>query len=286
MGYPRIFISSDPDALESRLEGLKSVTIEAEYGERCVEGSVLTLAHHGPRSNNPAPCLHTEKVDCEAIGLSHIDLDTMGGILAVIGEKPEAPEFWELAAFVDINGPHKLAQSGASEKTIRQLYAVWAWQQANRLDTRTQPGEVKEFSVEELVIPLFKIILDNILGGYEYLLQKGDEFRAQTEALNESSFVELSQGVIVRVSDSFTNHLYNSPDGEIAKAVVAFSTKTGGITVSLESPIEGFSVAEFLQDLFGPEAGGHAGIGGTPRGVRQSLAALCRTTEKLREALN
>ena len=31
-------------------------TVEAEYGNNVVEGTKVTLAHHGPRSNNPAPC--------------------------------------------------------------------------------------------------------------------------------------------------------------------------------------------------------------------------------------
>lgn len=31
-------------------------TVEAEYGDECLEGTMATLAHHGPRANNPAPC--------------------------------------------------------------------------------------------------------------------------------------------------------------------------------------------------------------------------------------
>ena len=33
-----------------------AATVEAEYGDICVEGKDVTLAHHGPRSGNPAPC--------------------------------------------------------------------------------------------------------------------------------------------------------------------------------------------------------------------------------------
>ena len=29
--------------------------------------------------------------------------------------------------------------------------------------------------------------------------------------------------------------------------------------------VDGFSCGEFLQSVYGPDAGGHAGIGGTPR---------------------
>ena len=117
----KILISANPEALKKELDNFsKTVTVEAEYGSVVVEGTELTLAHHGDRSGNPAPCLHEGKVDCDAIGLSHVDLDAMGGVLAVCGRKPVAPSFWELAAFVDVNGPHKLPESGASEEDLRE----------------------------------------------------------------------------------------------------------------------------------------------------------------------
>lgn len=31
-------------------------TVEAEYGDKCINGKLYTLAHHGSRSANPAPC--------------------------------------------------------------------------------------------------------------------------------------------------------------------------------------------------------------------------------------
>ena len=67
-------------------------TVEAEYGDECLEGTMATLAHHGPRSNNPAPC-NTPDVPVlppfATVVVSHIDLDTLGGIYALQGRKPE-----------------------------------------------------------------------------------------------------------------------------------------------------------------------------------------------------
>jgi hypothetical protein len=210
----------------------------------------------------------------------------MGGVLAICGEKPHAPEFWELAAFVDVHGPHKLSESGVSSKTLRQLYAVWAWQQAHRSDLDTRCSDEEPFKVFDLedFRPWIET-LNRILSGDEDLLTSGDKFREDGEILNSSSFIELESDVVVRVSNSFTNHLYNAPDGTVGKAVVALSTRTHGITVSLADPIEGFSVAEFLQDLFGPEAGGRNVIGGTPRGQFCKLYDLLRTATYLREKL-
>lgn len=222
----------------------------------------------------------------EAIGISHVDLDTMGGILAILGSKPIAPSFWELAAFVDVHGPHKLSESGASDEDLRRLYAVWAWQQAHRseLDTRTTKEKPVKFFTIDHFNPWFKA-LQEILGGSEELLNLGDEFRKAGEALNAASFVEAADGVIVRVSDTFINHLYVTPDGDVCEAVVALSTRTHGITVSLADPVEGFSVGEFLQDHFGPEAGGRNVIGGTPRGQFMKLSDLLDVYDSLRKRL-
>lgn len=56
------------------------ITVEAEYGDDCVEGKEITLAHHGSRSDNPAPCnTEVEPLERGTIVLSHIDLDAVGG---------------------------------------------------------------------------------------------------------------------------------------------------------------------------------------------------------------
>lgn len=72
----------------------------------------MTLAHHDIRSDNPAPCnTEVEPLTGGTILISHIDLDTVGGIMAVEGIKPEDPEFWSAAEFIDNNGPHRSANS-------------------------------------------------------------------------------------------------------------------------------------------------------------------------------
>ena len=80
-------------------------TVEAEYGDYCIEGKTVTLAHHGSRSSNPAPCnADVKPLDIskpQTILISHIDLDTLGGIMALTGEKPYDPSFWAAAEKID-----------------------------------------------------------------------------------------------------------------------------------------------------------------------------------------
>ena len=94
--------------------GIKvDATVEAEYGEKVLEGDKITLAHHVEKYKNcNAPCnRNVEKLkDGETIVISHIDLDTIGGCLALLGVKPEDEEFWKGAEFIDIKGNHHIKE--------------------------------------------------------------------------------------------------------------------------------------------------------------------------------
>jgi len=291
----KVFLSADPDALERAISEFKNTaTVEAEYGDRTVFGSVLTLCHHGKWAGNPAPCMHNEPVGVDAIGLSHIDLDALGGVLAIQGRKPEFRHFWMTAALVDLSGPHRLPDilkpfdEETAEALKDRINAFWAWAKRNRPPT-VKGSEVKE--VSEYIYKAYEA-LTAILNGDEDLLEDGREFEKQSERLNEESFVECKSGVIVRVSPEFVNMFYRPPKSlgakfeDVAYAVVAFNTRTGSITVSFEdSGMFSLSAVKIVQELWGPEAGGRDGIAGSPRGVRMGLKDLYDAAEAVRKAL-
>lgn len=264
-------------------EGGQTATVEAEYGDFVVEGSRHTLAHHGPRTGQKAPCAYgnaLRDVEITAVGLSHIDLDTIGGCLALEGmKKSEDHEgFWRLAEFVDLNGPHKLSFSGASEEDIARLYAYWAFSAANRVYPE-RDGTVSD--VTEKVQDHFTAVLRILRDDKDYLAE-GATFRAAEAKLNTDSFVSEHAGIVVRVSAGFVNHLYTTPGGYLGKAVVAFNTVTGALTVSLADPIFEVSCVTIMQQLFGPSAGGHQGIAGSPRGQRMSVFDMAELVDVLR----
>ena len=270
----RFLLSSNPANLTAALAGYsKTATVEAEYGEAVVDGSVKTLAHHGPRQGNLCPCLYPNSShEIEAVGLSHIDLDTLGGCATIIGCKPDADGFWKLAAFVDVTGPHKLSQSGATPEDICKLYAFWAWSQKNRVFAE-RDGSVS--NVTDKVIAGINV-LTRILANDEQLLAEGNQFKADEAALNARSFVERRGDVVVRKADVFVNHLYVCPDGYVGKMVVALNTKTGGVTVSLSDPTPGISCRKIVQGVWGEKAGGHDGIAGSPRDQQMTEVDLER----------
>lgn len=269
----------------------RTATVEAEYGETCVEGNVLTLAHHGRRSGNQAPCLAENGCAEEVtiVGLSHLDLDAIGGCAAIMSRKPEAPSFWRLVAFIDVHGQHKLGSSSASSEDIRRLNAYWAWSKERKIFA-PRDGSVQDVT---LAVEVTIEILEKILADDPELLAAGDKFQVENETLNKGSFVEIKDGVIVRVSTGFSSHLYVTPEGITGRAIVALRTDNHACTVSLADPITGVNCREIVQAVW-PErdglgkflADGSVGIAGCPRGKPCGLDDLLRLRDETIKHIN
>ena len=289
---PEIVGSADPyvlDAALSRHHG-PTATVEAEYGDAVVSGSWVTLAHHGSRSHNLCPCLEENRRPPPdlLIGVSHFDLDTLGGTMALLGIKPSAPDFWRVAARIDTEGPHKLPLMGATRDTVDCLHAFWAWSEDNRvsLPRASAQGPATLVNLTDLFLKASSFITELLAGHRADAVSAGRAWAAKNEALERETLVsEYGNGaVLLRSSDKFVNHLY----GPTAAAVVGYNTKVGSITVSFsdEDARKGLSACDILQEVYGPLAGGHAGIAGTPRGETYTpadAAALARVVaDKLR----
>lgn len=291
-------MSTSADAL-SRLN--PSYAIEAEFGDRVVDGAKLTLAHHGPRSTNPPPCVAEIPKELRAQGgdvfvLSHLDLDSAGGIARCLGRLEYWPDFWRAAGHVDVRGPHRIDEAIEDavnpEQVRRALHAYWAWSEANRLFP-PRDGEVIDvtdhiWETLRIIELIFKAaLLQPVDDANEAadLIRKGEEWFKTKEALEGESFWYAEGDVLVRKSDQFVNHLYTH-NGRVYKGVAALSLRNMGVTISLESPIEGVSCCEVVQGLWGPEAGGHAGIAGGPRGKEFGDAELKAAAKALNAALS
>ena len=269
------------------------VTVEAEYGSVVIEGTRYTAAHHGGTwKGRPAPC-NDPGIPTLGPGatilVSHIDLDTIGGCLRVLWGDAELfshRSFWKLAEFVDLNGPHKLGQSGASETDLERLYAFWAWSKATQ--TRLPRDEIAD--VSRVVTDAGEALRAIVIQEDEGLLAAGREFRKAEAELNQRTFVRMSGPVLVRIAEvaaEFCNHLYATPDtGEPALAVVCYNREFGSVTISIADPVPGVSCREIVQGLWGPEAGGHDGIAGGPRGQSMGERELEAAVAALFDALS
>jgi hypothetical protein len=261
-----------------------TLTVEAEYGSFVAEGTKYTAAHHqadGPYAGRhvvaggrPSPCndpaIPVLGAD-DTIIISHIDLDTVGGCLRAFAAYADLFEesnagFWNLAEFLDVSGAHKMGAAGATDEDTARIYAWWAWFKTGA--PRFARDAVADATA---VIVAAGDALRRILADDADMLGAGAAFRADEAALNSRTFVRREGDVIVRTAATvgdFCNHLYTDPSGAPARAVVCLNTASRTVTVSLADPDkETVSCRDFVQNLWGPEAGGHKGIAGGPRGV-------------------
>jgi len=284
-------------------ENVPTHTVEAEYGDNCVYGTKLTLAHHGSRSESPCPCLGDnikDQAEDIIIGISHIDMDTLGGIYRILGLKspdlqPNDVEtmFWNMVAKIDILGYHKLDEIreqmwleleypdtiGSALEFFNErwgylleiLHGMYAWFGKNEI-TIPEDGSIHDctFHINEGCRVLDVLGLGDLKNDeFKRLNQDGIAWKKDQDDLNAKTLVEDIPGIIAfRVSDKFVNHMYISPTGTPYLGVVGFDNQVGSITISLMDPIEGVDCCQIMQQFYGPHAGGHKGIAGSPRNLK------------------
>lgn len=250
---------------------IPTATVEAEYGGKVIEGEQVTLAHHTKEyEHNPAPC-NTPDVpvlaDGSTIVVSHIDLDTIGGIAALLGVKPEDPEFWKAAEHLDVNGVHHIHEvpQDAQEKYL----AYHAWCFANRENRITEVTDVTEDVLKKIAV------IGRVVMREPELIAEGKRWDEETQKAIEECLIFENEHV--RVFDSptgiFCSAAYYSPNQRrIIPSTVVYNGKFKSVTVAFADGGKEFqklglmTARELVQKLWGPEAGGHPGIAGSPRG--------------------
>lgn len=251
-------------SLEDALTVEAEATIEAEYGDHCVQGSQLTLAHHGSRSYNPAPCItEIEPLQSGTLLVSHIDLDTIGGCLAIMGEKTKDDNFWEGAAFIDVNGAHHIHSLDQDVQKKLNAYYNWNYQQERVRYSEITDVTKKIHETKEIL----DIILDSKHPEHQEYIDNGVKWEKEVRDAVESKLYEDGKNIRSFVTDGvFCASSYYSPkDKEIKDATITLNEKFNAITVAFADGGEKHSAKEFVQELWGDKAGGRDGIAGSPR---------------------
>lgn len=256
-------------------------TVEAEYGKNVLEGSKITLAHHVEAYRDcPAPCnaTLTPLTEDGDIVVSHLDLDTLGGVMALMGIKEENKDFWAGAEFIDLNGPHHVHKLDVSVK--EKLEAYWAW-------NASQPRSPRTTDVTDVTESVRKHAdaINRIIAGDLELIELGKKWVTETTEKVEACLMEEDENVrIFATDDVFTAASYYSPNLDVVtSATVTYNTKFGSITIATSD--KSLNCRDLMQTLFGPEAGGHEGIAGSPRGTRMTLSDFYHTVDTVRHLL-
>lgn len=259
-------------------------TVEAEYGDECIEGTIATLAHHGPRANNPAPC-NTPDVPTlppfATVVVSHIDLDTLGGIYALQGRKPEDDRFWEAAEKIDVEGAHHIHE--LDQDIQDKLNAYYAYNDGQPRQRYTEAIDVTK-QIDD-TYDVVRAIVDIDDPEHNKLIAAGKEWAQTREKEVEDQLVYENKDV--RVFDTngiFCAASYFSPNqNTICPATVTYNEKFKSITLAFEDSGKQLNAREIVQELWGPEAGGREGIAGSPRNVEMTKDDLAKLVNELTE---
>lgn len=259
-------------------------TVEAEYGDECLEGTMVTLTHHGPRSNNPAPCNTPDVPELPpfaTVVVSHIDLDTLGGIYALQGRKPEDYRFWEAAEMIDVKGAHHIHEL---DKDIQdKLNAYYAYNDGQPRQRYTEAIDVTK-QIDD-TYNVVNAIVDINDPEHDKLITAGKEWAQTREKEVEDQLVYENKDV--RVFDTngiFCAASYFSPNqNTICPATVTYNEKFKSITLAFEDGGKRLNAKEIVQELWGPEAGGREGIAGSPRNVEMTKNDLAKLVNELTE---
>lgn len=271
-----------------RFEPPPSLTVEAEYGAFVLEGSVYTAAHHQPLGSpyvgrhltpfgRPAPCNDNsipKLSDNDVALISHIDLDTLGGLMRATDQFIDNGVFWFYAEHIDTNGLHKAKKDHPCWVLINGINA-WINDNQPEIDT-TRINDVTDFCYKA-----FDFIKEALQDGEVATLMGASRISSQ-EKLDESSLVSQKPSglVIRRTTGEKVNHLYR--DGI---AIVSYNEAKRNIRISTSDLIPNFSCRRLAQEWWGDRAGGHDQIAGSDRGRLMSESDFQQAIERFEEAL-
>ena len=281
-----IIILSPTAQLASDTLGLPNppeLTVEAEYGGFVLEGTKYTAAHHQPIGSpyagrhltplgRPSPCNdpNIPKLnENEVAVISHIDIDTLGGLIRATDLFEDNPVFWFYAEHIDTHGIHKAKKDHPCWIMYNGLNA-WINENHPEIDN-SRNNDVTEFCYEA-----FKFIKEMFTDSH-LATRMGHAHIYLQDKLDESTFVEMRPcGLVVRITNGEkVNHLYR--DGI---AIITYDEKYQTIRISTADPIQNLSCRRLAQEWWGDRAGGHDQIAGSARGVLMSKDQFREATER------
>lgn len=259
-------------------------SVEAEYGSMIIEGDVITLAHHTQKYKDyPAPCMQeVEKIsDNSNVVISHIDLDTLGGIATLMGIKPIDDEFWSSCEFIDLNGPHHLYE--LNESIRNKIIAYEAYAAMNHMDKVMDITDVTSIVLDRIEV------IRKIINNDSELINNGIYFYNKEQAEIESCLLCENDNVRVFYSPNgvFCNGNYFSTRlNKVIPYIVSYNGFYHSISCSSENGGKIISCRLIMQKLFGCEAGGHDGIAGSPRNMHMNKGDFIKVINEVNNLVN
>lgn len=267
---------------------IPTATVEAEYGELCSEGSHATLAHHTTKYKlNPAPCVmdDVEQMSNGVIVVSHVDLDTLGGITILEGNKLNHPTFWRSESIIDTKGYIGVKEIPYEDELI--MKAFLGIEKTMKFELKTSDIISKDgiYDITEQVYELIKILhcllsVDKDSNLMRYGLKQFDDY------LKNLKLKSLYQDASVRILKTHQpqHYLIHRENDIEFRTCITLNERTGAIILSDIS--EELNCCKIMQDVFGEKAGGQFRVAGTPRHKRFGIRDVKKLCLHLNENYN
>lgn len=246
-------------------------TVEAEYGDYCIEGNHATLAHHVLNYRDyPAPCVRTDVKPLKngVILISHLDLDTLGGI-AILEGCYISHSFWSSEAIIDTQGALGLSSIPATDNELMQIY--WAWE--SELTDLTLNSSLDYWDVTEMVAKRLSFLnqllrTDQPIKNYSRYL---NAFQQQMERYLNSCVYEDDMLRVFINEQPMHFQMHQRGEDWIPFCLHYHPLRQTLVLSDISNQID---CGAFMKEVFGDKAGGQHRIGGSPREEAQSLFAV------------
>lgn len=267
-------------------KNIPTATVEVEYGDECVEGSHATLAHHVPQYIHlPAPCVRDEipQMNNGVILISHLDLDTLGGIQILEGCKIKHQTFWNSEFLIDTKGyrGHKLIPE--DDSTIMKSY--WGWELKQELDFEKLTMFEQDFlDVTKLIekrIEHINLLLKSPIDSN--LIQLGLlEFKKRFQLFMNGMIFE-NDTIRIFITEEPQHYLSHENGLQTVRTCITLNQTRGNIIIS--DITENLNCKEVMQSVFGEKAGGQYRVAGTPRNEKMNKNDIFTLCEYLKSRL-
>ena len=238
-----------------------------------------------------------EPLDKGLILVSDIRLDTVGGIMALQGIKPEDAGFWKAAEFIGMNGMHHIHEF--PQDVQDKLNAYYAHEQA-LLEAEGHLPKDKVSNITQAVqdrMQVVSIILDERHPEHAQYIREGVAWEKKMAETIEAQHVFDTENVRVFITEGppTAKSFYSPETGEIMPATVTMDLNTTVITVAFEDGgKDGKSAKELVQELWGryedekpwgPETGGTDGIATSHKDKLMTPDDLVRAVMRVEETI-
>jgi hypothetical protein len=282
----RIILAKDyKNAVKVVSDGNEWVAIETEYGQRTLDdsvpGVVLSLNHHGELQEELPPAMVYQTLDkpvrYDNFIISHIDLDTLFGILWTAGwlkKTKVTKKLSDIIGAADNLGFHRIDSiiQGVDKDIVDKYYAIGYLLRSWVIHDKGH--NVKDVSKElhKLLLRIKDVIMDGPPPELTFLVEEWFSKKndlAQKYLLSVFNLCDKDRLFIFRAPYTLVN-AYRINNLK-AKIIIHYNEQSKSITLSCydeETAIKYFGkegVLKPLRQFFGDKAGGKITIGGTPR---------------------